>query len=252
MQAVTAATPGGGPTVDAEALTVIATATRDRERVRFGYRARDGSESRRLVEPHSLVNLGRRWYLVAWDCDRRDVADLPHGPRRAARARPARASSRASCPAPPIAAEFVAENLRARRSATRRGSRSTPRPTSCATATRTGGASSSRSTTAQRVPDGDDSLEWLAMRICMLGVDFEVHEPPELVDALRRAPGPDRPRYSSNTMSTSVARASSTPAPARASETRWSRRVKVPAASASSTCRWRMMPTRYMATASRA
>ena len=31
---------------------------------------------------------------------------------------------------------------------------------------------------------GDDSLEWLAMRICMLGVEFEVHEPPELVDAL--------------------------------------------------------------------
>ena len=100
MQAVTAATPDGGPTVDPEALTVIATATRDRERVRFGYRARDGSESRRLAEPHSLVNLGRRWYLVAWDCDRRGVADLPHGPASSARGRPARASSRASCPPP--------------------------------------------------------------------------------------------------------------------------------------------------------
>ena len=28
----------------------------------------------------------------------------------------------------------------------------------------------------------DDSLDWLAMRIGMLGVDFEVHEPPELVE----------------------------------------------------------------------
>ena len=32
---------------------------------------------------------------------------------------------------------------------------------------------------------GDDDLRWLAMRIAMLGVDFEVHEPPELVDHIR-------------------------------------------------------------------
>ena len=34
---------------------------------------------------------------------------------------------------------------------------------------------------------GDDDLDWLALRIAMLGVDFEVHEPPELVEHLRRA-----------------------------------------------------------------
>jgi hypothetical protein len=28
----------------------------------------------------------------------------------------------------------------------------------------------------------DDSLDWLAVRIGMLGIDFEVHEPPELVE----------------------------------------------------------------------
>src|SRR6266513_877759 len=43
------------------------TACRDSECLRFGYRSRDGTESRREVEPHSLVNRGRRWYLVAWD-----------------------------------------------------------------------------------------------------------------------------------------------------------------------------------------
>src|SRR5436190_1150727 len=32
---------------------------------------------------------------------------------------------------------------------------------------------------------GDDDLGWLALRIAMLGVDFEVHEPPELADRLR-------------------------------------------------------------------
>jgi predicted DNA-binding transcriptional regulator YafY len=32
----------------------------------------------------------------------------------------------------------------------------------------------------------DDSLEWMALRIGMLGLDFEVHEPPELIAALRQ------------------------------------------------------------------
>ena len=31
---------------------------------------------------------------------------------------------------------------------------------------------------------GDDDLRWLALRIAMLGVDFELHEPPELRDQL--------------------------------------------------------------------
>lgn len=67
--------PGGvnrGPTVDALALTAIAQACRDAERLRFGYTARDGEQTTRLVEPHRLVSLGRRWYLVAWDVERHD------------------------------------------------------------------------------------------------------------------------------------------------------------------------------------
>ena len=32
---------------------------------------------------------------------------------------------------------------------------------------------------------GDDDLRWLALRIAMLGVDFEVREPPELLEHLR-------------------------------------------------------------------
>jgi predicted DNA-binding transcriptional regulator YafY len=58
------------PTVDADALAVLALACRDNEQVRFDYRRRDGDESQRLVEPHNLVSAGRRWYLVAWDVRR--------------------------------------------------------------------------------------------------------------------------------------------------------------------------------------
>lgn len=55
-----------------EALSVLAAACRDDEHVRFDYRGRDGKDSRRLVQPHQLVTVGRRWYLVGWDEHRRD------------------------------------------------------------------------------------------------------------------------------------------------------------------------------------
>jgi hypothetical protein len=50
--------------------TVIAGAGGDSERVLFGYQGRDGVRRRREVEPRSLINVGRRWYLVAWDTGR--------------------------------------------------------------------------------------------------------------------------------------------------------------------------------------
>ena len=31
----------------------------------------------------------------------------------------------------------------------------------------------------------DDDLAWLGMRVTMLGVEFEVHEPPELIEHLQ-------------------------------------------------------------------
>jgi len=57
-----------GPTVDSEALAVLAQACRDHEEVRFDYQRRDGDETRRLVQPHQLVSAGRRWYLVHGTC----------------------------------------------------------------------------------------------------------------------------------------------------------------------------------------
>ena len=72
LGSATIAPPVAGPTVDPQHLTVIAAACRELECLRFAYRSRDGAESRREVEPHSLVNLGRRWYLVAWDRRRED------------------------------------------------------------------------------------------------------------------------------------------------------------------------------------
>ncbi|GAA4314675.1 YafY family protein [Streptomyces venetus] len=70
--ATTPLTSGDGPSIAPETLTVMASTVAGHERLRFAYRAADGTESRRLTEPHRLVSTGRRWYLVAYDVDRDD------------------------------------------------------------------------------------------------------------------------------------------------------------------------------------
>jgi predicted DNA-binding transcriptional regulator YafY len=62
----------GGPTVDSVVLTTVAQSCRDEERLRFAYTAHRGERTERHVEPHRLVSLGRRWYLVAYDLTRHD------------------------------------------------------------------------------------------------------------------------------------------------------------------------------------
>jgi predicted DNA-binding transcriptional regulator YafY len=90
LQIATVPSAGGGPSVDAEVLTAVAAACRDRQQLRFDYRAGDGAESLRRVEPHRLVVWGRRWYLAAWDLGRagwrsfrvdRMRPRIPTGPR---------------------------------------------------------------------------------------------------------------------------------------------------------------------------
>lgn len=57
--------------VDASVLVTIAQAATDRERLRIEYVDRAGHATDRRVDPFRLVGTGRRWYLVAWDVDRR-------------------------------------------------------------------------------------------------------------------------------------------------------------------------------------
>ncbi|KGN37198.1 helix-turn-helix transcriptional regulator [Knoellia subterranea] len=77
LRAVTVDSPfATAPEVEASVLGAIAQAIRDSERIRFSYTARGGSgagaEVRRHVEPHQLVTVGRRWYLLAFDLERAD------------------------------------------------------------------------------------------------------------------------------------------------------------------------------------
>lgn len=171
---------GYGPTIDPERLTVLAAAVTNRERLRFGYRAGNGAESRRQVEPHRLVAAGRRWYLVAYDNGREDwrlfrvdrIRDpQPTGVRTEPRELPAE-----------DAAAYTADKL------------SKLAPSYRAVATLhvpledVAGRLGERPGDLERVDErtcrlhsAAGSLEWLAFRLAVLGCEFEVHDPPELI-----------------------------------------------------------------------
>ncbi|HEY9408766.1 MAG TPA: YafY family protein [Jiangellaceae bacterium] len=184
LQTSTVAVGSAGPTVDPDVLTVLAASCRDHERLRFDYRRHDGAVSMRVVEPHALAHAGRRWYLVAWDVDRDDwrtfrvdriTPRTPTGPRFTPREPPeggvaayvaggigsaawryrirvllhAPAHAMASRLPPPVRVEAVDD-------------------------------------ATSILHGGSDTLDLVAVYIAMLDVDFEVIDPPELADHLRR------------------------------------------------------------------
>ena len=64
--------PVGDVPIDVSILMALAQACRRQDRLRFDYTAGDDRVSRRHVEPHRLVSVRSRWYLVAFDLDRDD------------------------------------------------------------------------------------------------------------------------------------------------------------------------------------
>jgi predicted DNA-binding transcriptional regulator YafY len=184
LGSATVSPPVGGPTVDPQHLSVIAAACRDTERLRFAYRSRDGTDSRREVEPHAVVNLGRRWYLLAWDRRREDWRSF----RIDRVARPASTGVRFTTRTLPAkdAAEFVRESIIG--APHRFEARMTLRAGADEIASRVPahwGTIQPIDAHTCEYRTGDDDLGWLALRVAMLPVDFEVHEPPELVEHLR-------------------------------------------------------------------
>jgi predicted DNA-binding transcriptional regulator YafY len=181
---VTVPMEAAGPTVDVEVLAAIAGACRDQQRLRFDYRDHGGSASLRTTEPYRLVCWGRRWYLLAWDVEQRDWRTF-----RVDRLRPRI----------PTGPRFVPREL--------------PDIDLAASISRGGWSAGWRYRTqvrlhapaeavAERIPPGVGTLEVvdkdtcllrtgaatldaLAVHLGMLGADFEVSDPPELVDHIR-------------------------------------------------------------------
>ncbi|HET8739993.1 MAG TPA: YafY family protein [Acidimicrobiia bacterium] len=170
-------------TVDPAILTTVAQACRDHERLRFQYTTRLGDSTERHVEPHQLVSIGQRWYLLAYDRDREDwrtfrldrIAE-PWRTRMRFQPRPIPGGS---------AADYVEQSLR-----------SMPmRYQVAATIHAPAEDVSARIRHGEgRVEPIDDRtcvlhlqsdvLEWIVFTLIWLGADFEVTEPAELVEFL--------------------------------------------------------------------
>ncbi|MEV0447189.1 YafY family protein [Streptomyces sp. NPDC050600] len=172
-------TRGDGATVAPSTLTALAGAVTGQERLRFGYRAGDGTETKRLVEPYRLVSTGRRWYLVAYDLGREDwrtfrvdrVSEpFPTGARFTPRELPAEDAAaymaRSMARAQPeldldvtfeAPADFVTGRLPSHLAPAATGE------TTCRLRTRT-----------------TDSTEWLAVRLALVDAPFTIHGPESL------------------------------------------------------------------------
>jgi predicted DNA-binding transcriptional regulator YafY len=167
--------------VDPDVLLVLARASREHVRVRFGYAARGGDLSERTVEPYRMVTTGRRWYLLAHDAERgdwrtfrldrmRDVVATTWGfrPREAPDAREYVARSVTQSPYRHVAkvrfeapASFVAAHVPV--------SAGTVEPIDEASCMLTAGA---------------DHLDHLSVHLASVGAEFTVLEPPELRDVM--------------------------------------------------------------------
>lgn len=186
LEALLAATvelPAAGPTVDAGVLAALAAACRDHQGLRFDYRDHGGSASLRTVEPHRLVHDRRRWYLVAWDTERGDWRTF-----RADRIAPRVPTGPRFAPRGPPGGDLTGWLQRGLGRATWRfHARVTVRAPAAEIADRLPPAVAIEplddSTCVVEV--GSDTPEMLALYLGMLGADFQVHEPPELVEHLR-------------------------------------------------------------------
>ncbi|MGW1275003.1 helix-turn-helix transcriptional regulator, partial [Streptomyces sp. NPDC002491] len=179
----------GGPrssAVDPGLLTELAHLCRDAERLRFDYRGHDGGETRRTVEPHRLVCTERRWYLVAWDLDRADWRTFrvdrmtprpPHGPRFEPREPPAQ-----------DLAGYVSEGVSTHAYAVRAVVRLlVPLAEAAERVSPSAGTLEPDGDEACVLRTGAASLDVMVIHVMMAGLEFEVLEPVELIDAIRTA-----------------------------------------------------------------
>ncbi len=167
-------------TIDPETLITIAQACRDLERLQFQYCRRDGETALRAVEPHRLVSVGQRWYLVAWDVHRQAWRTFRLDRLRAPRTSGARFVQK---PLPATdAATFVQEsigNMPVRYDA--HITVHSPAHTVTAQARWFGNATiEALDTQTCTLRMASDSIAWLGASVMLLEADFTIHTPPQL------------------------------------------------------------------------
>ena len=174
------------PRVDAETLGRIANACRENELLHFDYQSREDQKSQRVAEPYRLVHTSFRWYLLAWDMGRQDWRTF-----RVDRIRPPVVARARFTPRPLPAGDVAAYVSRAvSTNAYRHQAKVTLFASAEVVTQRLGGLAATvepRDGSSCVVHTGADSLEALTWHLAFMGFDFELHEPKELRDHLRRA-----------------------------------------------------------------
>jgi predicted DNA-binding transcriptional regulator YafY len=168
--------------VEPDVLMTLARACRDHEHVNAGYVDIRGNETQRRLEPYQLVTTGRRWYLLAYDRDKLDWRSLRLDRMSAVRALGSTFVPRDA----PDAASYVQHAI------TTSPYRYVARVRYHAPQNVVAQVFSAASVELE--PDGPDAcimttgaddpermVPWLAMPGC----EFEVLEPPEVVEAVR-------------------------------------------------------------------
>jgi predicted DNA-binding transcriptional regulator YafY len=175
-----------GPTVDLSAVSALAAACEAQREIAFEYNDHHARVSRRSVEPHRLVHMERRWYLVAWDKDRTDWrtfrldrirSELESGAAFTPRSSPdddvgAFVSRSVSSGPYPFRVQVV---MRAPLATVRERIPSNAGSLEVVDARRC------------RLRTGGHSLEYVAVWLACTGFDFEIEEPPELLEQLQSA-----------------------------------------------------------------
>jgi len=174
--------------VDHGVLSAIASACRDHEQLRFDYHKHSGATSVRLVEPHRLVAWGPRWYLVGWDVQRQDWRTF-RAERMTLRVPGGARFTPHELPGGDVAS-WVAQHASAARW------RHRARVLVHAPAEYVIDRINPTVGTVEMIDDdtcildtGSDSIRTFAVYLSMLGVDFTVTEPPELVEYVEQLAG---------------------------------------------------------------
>jgi predicted DNA-binding transcriptional regulator YafY len=167
--------------VPAIVLAAIASAIRDSHWFRFDYDdTTDAADDSRVVEPYRLVNWNRRWYLAAWDLQQHRWATF-----RGDRIRPKAPTYRAFEPRPFPDGGLVGFVQRDVASAawtvTARITIDAPAEEVVERINPAVGVVEVLDEKTSVLITGADMYETIALYIGLLGIDFHVSEPPELV-----------------------------------------------------------------------
>nr|WP_027933225.1 WYL domain-containing protein [Amycolatopsis thermoflava] len=169
--------------LDLRVLQLLATAAHAHQDVRFGYTTRAGERSERRAEPYRQVLLGKRWYLLAWDVDRRDwrtfridrITDVTV---------PGTTFTPRQLPPDPVSFVQSSANFPLSR---HRGVVRFDAPVSVVSERlmTEAGTLEALDEHSCRFVTPVDSWEWLAVTLPMVGVPYTIEGPPELVERSR-------------------------------------------------------------------